>query len=1241
MALAPWVLVPLVRVRDGGSPGARPRFGAGGRVRRRGQRRGHGGRAPARRALAADPPARAAPRLMRLVGSLVGARHAWWLVPLLLLGGYSPPFLDFIETAALTTFPTTIFEVAPRHLALGAVRRRDLAGRQRAGRQRTVSSSAPCCSSSASLGCSPARHPAPPRPGARRCWPASAGDVRPRRRRRRPGSPATAHACSTGRWRRCATCTSTTRSSGCRSRSGWRTCSARPPPRAAVGQRPRRPRATATAPVGARRSCSLLAIIALLGTATPALAGRSPRRRLRGRAGLLAGGRWLARRPPRPGTVLVVPASNFGDYCWGRTTTRCSSRCCGGPGRCATRSRWPAGHHPDAGRDRAADRHGRRSRAGRLPGPRRHQPTWSCATTCAPTRRRPRPVLVHQALDRLARHHPGPSTFGPEVGGTGAARVGRAGTALVDEGGWHAPYPAVEVYSVAGATDAGGRAGAAASSSGGPRTCSTSLDAGLLGDAPAVLAADAAEPGAEASARGPLLLTDGLRRREATFAPGARRSLRRPWRPTTTDGAAPRPATTVAADASRWETTARHHRRARRSPRPSSRAYADTVGPVLAGDASLRGRRRPTRRPQWESGPPRRGRTRGWQVDARRARPTSSRSRSSRASTGSDDDPDDRRRDGRPGRSRAVRGPGRRAGRRVRAGRCDVARCGCAPRTAVGLPAELAVAEVRAEGLDVDRTLVLPERAGGVGTARPSCSCRPGPSLDALRGGGGRRPLRRGSRADRTRSGGVIDRTVPARRRGGLRGRSSTVRPVAGDAPDRPDAAADQLVNVERLVDGRGRRPRLGAGGDRRRPGHDLARRPRTTTTRPWTLTWIGERPVRGAPALSSTGRQRPRGRPELGAWSHPTADAQVVRLDESGRAELEPFRATRVSVRVLEQERAYGRSRRADLEPAPGRRERAAACPARGCSRSDAVRHARSTSAVRVRARPLGVGRTPSFDEQRARPRRASSSTAEVAAGSRVRAARRCGLGARRTDAGSSRHPAPRSGDRGDHSRGPVPPRRQLAAPATRDRRRPRSAADARAAARAAVRRGAAATSTAGWRRRASRTGRAAPPVVVDGWQQGLARCPSDAGPVDLRYVPDRAYRIGPGRRGRSLLVLLALGALLLRAAAASRRPARRPAARAVAPCGGAASPVVSRAAAWSAGWWVPASPGSPAAAGVGAALAAGSAGPSVAWVAAVPVVVAALVYCVAAAGLGRTAGRARWSLPQLRGGRGARRRS
>jgi arabinofuranan 3-O-arabinosyltransferase len=111
-ALAPWCLVPLVSGSLAGS------------VRRAGARAGLavglvGGVNAA--ASAAVLPLGAAWLATRRRGERLGwlwlwwivavlLATLWWLVPLALLGRYSPPFLDFIENAKVTTVPTTLVD---------------------------------------------------------------------------------------------------------------------------------------------------------------------------------------------------------------------------------------------------------------------------------------------------------------------------------------------------------------------------------------------------------------------------------------------------------------------------------------------------------------------------------------------------------------------------------------------------------------------------------------------------------------------------------------------------------------------------------------------------------------------------------------------------------------------------------------------------------------------------------------------------------------------------------------------------------------------------------------------------------------------------------------------------------------------------------------------------------------------------------------------------------------------------
>ena len=130
-ALAPWVLVPLVAGVVAGPPG-RAAFSAFAVGRWAGStpRRPSRSCRSARCGCSPGSPGRVDATMLIWWPTLVAVACAWWVVPLLLLGRYSPPFLDYIETSAVTTLPTTSSTCA-RNLALGPVRRPHVAGRQR------------------------------------------------------------------------------------------------------------------------------------------------------------------------------------------------------------------------------------------------------------------------------------------------------------------------------------------------------------------------------------------------------------------------------------------------------------------------------------------------------------------------------------------------------------------------------------------------------------------------------------------------------------------------------------------------------------------------------------------------------------------------------------------------------------------------------------------------------------------------------------------------------------------------------------------------------------------------------------------------------------------------------------------------------------------------------------------------------------------------------------------------------
>lgn len=434
----------------------------------------------------------------------------WWVVPLLLLGRYSPPFIDYIETAVATTGPTSLTEVLRgtshwvAHLSIDArpvwpagwtlahlpalvlytavVAGLGLAGLARRGvpERRWLVLCVVTGVALVSLGHTGALAP-PWAAGARELLD---GPLAPFRNLHKfdvvlrlplvlglcallalvPGRP-------------------------------W-------PGRAALG-------------VQARRLVAVVAVLGIAGGAAPALGGGlHPPGAFESVPGYWAQtARWLERNAD-DGRALLVPGARFGDYLWGRTRDEPLQPLAASPW--AVRDAVPLTPPGtirllDAVQERLASGRGSTALADVLA--RAGVAYVVVRNDLDPAvSRSVRPVLVHAALaaspglERVAAF--GPPIGAPEIPGT-----------FVDEG-LEFPYRAVEVYAVGRTVDRVSltTAGAAVLASGGPESLVALLERGWARGRPVVFTGDA-DPGTVAHLRrgaAPAVVTDGLRRREVS-----------------------------------------------------------------------------------------------------------------------------------------------------------------------------------------------------------------------------------------------------------------------------------------------------------------------------------------------------------------------------------------------------------------------------------------------------------------------------------------------------------------------------------------------------------------------------------------------------------------------------------------------------------------------------------------------------------------------------------------------------
>ncbi len=444
---------------------------------------------------------------------------AWWLVPLFVLGAYSPPFLDWIESASVTTFPTTPFDALRGTSAwIPYVDSGWGAGNDLLRTPQLIVNSGVLLVAGI-LGLQARRNPqrlflvlsvilgmllvSLGHLGEVRGWFAGTAQssldaaLAPLRNVHK-FDPVIRLPMVVG--------------------LGWFLESlllTRSPPRA-TGT-PRSGPLTATVELvgrhGQRVGGVAVVVIAVLATASPAALGRlAPEGALPQVPDYWKQAADWLEEEPGSGTSLLVPGSSFGSYVWGEPRDE--------PFQFLARSPWavrnavplaPAGNIRmlDAVEERLAQGQGSPGLAAYLARAGvEHVVVRNDLTRSSDV---PDPVLVHRAL----QDSPGITAvkgFGPTVGGGPTATVD--GRRVLVSGGWQSAYPALQVYEVVAPPAAATATTAPMTVVGGPEDLLDLADLGLLNSGPTLLAT---EGDTRAQPPGPVVLTDGLRDRERFF----------------------------------------------------------------------------------------------------------------------------------------------------------------------------------------------------------------------------------------------------------------------------------------------------------------------------------------------------------------------------------------------------------------------------------------------------------------------------------------------------------------------------------------------------------------------------------------------------------------------------------------------------------------------------------------------------------------------------------------------------